>query len=72
MSKMEAKKESICFNFEKKKQKQNFYDKAKKCNFINNYNSVFLHKILSVKNQTLLNGTLKKYPSEIFKKENTS
>ena len=72
MSKMEAKKESISFNFEKNKQKQNFFDKAKKCNIINNYNSVFLHKILSVKNQSLLNGTLKKYPSDIFKKVNTS
>jgi hypothetical protein len=60
MIKMENKKESICFNFEKDEQKQNFFDKAKKCDIIHNNNSVFLHKILSVKNQSLLNDTLKK------------
>ena len=44
MIKMENKKESICFNFEKDEQKQNFFDKAKRCDIIHNNNSVFLHK----------------------------
>lgn len=70
MIKMENKKESICFNFEKDEQKQNFFDKAKKCDIIHNNNSVFLHKILSVKNQTLLNDALKKNQSETSNKEN--
>ena len=60
MIEMESRKESICFNFEKDQQKQNFFDKAKKCDIIHNNNSVFLHKILSIKNQSLLNYTLKK------------
>ena len=68
MIKMENKKESICFNFEKDEQKQNFFDKAKKCDIIHNNNSVFLHKILSVKNQTLLNDALKKTQSETSNK----
>ena len=72
MTKMENKKESICFNFEKDKQKQIFFDKTKKCGIINNNNSVFLNKILSIKNQSLLNNNIKKYPSEIFKKINSS
>ena len=72
MLKMEDQKESICFNFEKDEQKQNFFDKAKKCDIIHNNNSVFLHKILSVKNQTLLNNTLKKNQSEVLKDLNSS
>ena len=72
MLKMENQKESICFNFEKDEQKQNFFDKAKKCDIIHNNNSVFLHKILSVKNQTLLNNTLKKNQSEVLKDLNSS
>ena len=65
MIKMEQHKESICFDFGKDQQKQNFFDKAKKCDIIHNNNSVFLHKILSVKNQSLLDYTLKKNHSEI-------
>ena len=72
MTKMENNKERICFNFEKDKQKQIFFDKTKKSGIINNNNSVFLNKILSIKNQSLLNNALKKYPSEIFKKINSS
>ncbi len=34
MNEMESRKESICFNFEKDQQKQNFFDKAKKCDII--------------------------------------
>ena len=72
MNEMESRKESICFNFEKDQQKQNFFDKAKKCDIIHNNNSVFLHKILSIKNQSLLNYTLKKNQSEILKNLNSS
>ena len=65
MIKMEQHKESICFDFGKDQQKQNFFDKAKKSDIIHNNNSVFLHKILSVKNQSLLDYTLKNSHSEI-------
>ena len=54
MIKNEQHKESICFNFGKNEQKKDFFDKAKRCDIIHNNNSVFLHKILSVKNQSLL------------------
>ena len=57
---IEPQKESICFNFEKNGNKQIFFDKAKKSDIIRNNNSIFLHKILSVKNQSLLEYTLKK------------
>ena len=67
MIKMESPKESICFDFVKDEQKQIFFDKAKKCDIIHNNNSVFLHKILSVKNQTLLDYTLKKNETENLK-----
>jgi hypothetical protein len=60
MIKTETQRKSISFNFEKDEQKQNFFDKAKKCDIIRNNNSVFLHKILSFKNQSLLDFTIKK------------
>ena len=63
---IEPQKESICFNFEKNGNKQIFFDKAKKSDIIRNNNSIFLHKILSVKNQSLLEYTLKKNKSEIL------
>ena len=66
---METQKESICFDFGKDEQKQIFFDKAKKCDIIHNNNSVFLHKILSVKNQTLLDYTLKKNETESQKND---
>ena len=66
MIKTEKQRESICFDFGKDEQKQNFFDKAKKCDIIRNNNSVFLHKILSVKNQSLLEYTLKKSESELL------
>ena len=69
---MENSKESISFNFGRDIQKQNFLNKTKKYNIIPNNNSVFLHKILSVKNETLLNYTLKKNSSEYFKKIKSS
>ena len=72
MMKIESQRESICFDFGKDEQKQNFFDKAKKCDIIHNNNSVFLHKILSVKNQSLLEYTIKKNQSEILKKLNSS
>ena len=71
MIKLSSPKESICFNFENEDQKR-FFDKAKKCDIIKNNNSVFLRKILSVKNQTLLNETLKQSKSQIFNHINTS
>ena len=64
-------KESICFNFENEDQK-NFFDKAKKCDIIKNNNSIFLRKILSVKNQSLLKETLKQSKSQIFNHINSS
>ena len=71
MIKLSTQKESICFNFENEDQK-NFFDKAKKCDIIKNNNSIFLRKILSVKNQSLLNETLKQSKSQIFNHINTS
>ena len=70
MIKLSSPKESICFNFENDEQK-NFFDKAKKCDIINNNNSVFLRKILSVKNPSLLEETLKESKSQIFNYLNT-
>ena len=70
MIKLSSPKESICFNFENEDQKR-FFDKAKKCDIIKNNNSVFLRKILSVKNQSLLNETLKQSKSQIFNHINT-
>ena len=64
MLKIVPHKESICFNFENNEEKQ-FFDKAKRSDIIRNNNSVFLHKILSIKNQSLLNYTLKKVQSQI-------
>ena len=71
MIKLSSPKESICFNFENEDQRS-FFDKAKKCDIIKNNNSVFLRKILSVKNQSLLNETLKQSKSQIFNHINTS
>ena len=71
MIKLSSQKESICFNFENEDQKR-FFDKAKKCDIIKNNNSIFLRKILSVKNQSLLNETLKQSKSQIFNHINTS
>ena len=71
MIKLSSPKESICFNFENEDQRR-FFDKAKKCDIIKNNNSVFLRKILSVKNQSLLNETLKQSKSQIFNHINTS
>ena len=71
MIKLVTQKESICFNFENDEQK-NFFDKAKKCDIIRNNNSVFLKKILSVKNQSLLDKTLNQSKSQYFKPINTS
>ena len=50
MIKLSSPKESICFNFENEEQKR-FFDKAKKCDIVHNNNSIFLRKILSIKNQ---------------------
>ena len=72
MIKTETQRKSISFNFEKDEQKQNFFDKAKKCDIIRNNNSVFLHKILSFKNQSLLDYTLRKNESEILNNSNCS
>ena len=71
MIKLSSPKESICFNFENEDQKR-FFDKAKKCDIIKNNNSVFLRKILSVKNQSLLSETLKQSKSQIFNHVNVS
>ena len=71
MNKLPSQKESICFNFENDDQKR-FFDKAKKCDIIRNNNSIFLRKILSVKNQNLLNETLKPSKSQIFNRIKTS
>ena len=71
MIKLASPKESICFNFENDYQK-NFFDKAKKSDIIRNNNSIFLRKILSVKNQSLLEETLKKSKSQIFNHLSTS
>ena len=71
MLKIVPHKESICFNFENNEEKQ-FFDKAKRSDIIRNNNSVFLHKILSIKNQSLLNYTLKKVQSQILNNLNTS
>ena len=71
MIKLSSPKESICFNFENEDQKI-FFDKAKKSDIIKNNNSIFLRKILSVKNQSLLNETLKQSKSQIFNHINTS
>ena len=70
MIKLSNHKESICFNFENDEQKK-FFEKAKKCDIIHNNNSIFLRRILSVKNQSLLNQTLKQSKSQIFKHINT-
>ena len=70
MIKLPSHKESICFNFENDEQKK-FFEKAKKCDIIHNNNSIFLRKILSVKNQSLLNQTLKQSKSQIFNRINT-
>ena len=72
MSKNEPHKESICFNFGKDQQKKDFFDKAKRCDIIHNNNSVFLHKILSVKNQSLLDYTLKHNQSQSLNNLNSS
>ena len=72
MIKNEPHKESICFNFGKDEQKKDFFDKAKKCDIIHNNNSVFLHKILSVKNQSLLDYTLKHNQSQSLNNVNSS
>ena len=65
------KKDSICFNFDNDEQK-NFFDKAKKSDIIHNNNSIFLQKILSIKNQSLLNQTLRQSKSQIFNNINES
>ena len=72
MIKNEQHKESICFNFGKNEQKKDFFDKAKRCDIIHNNNSVFLHKILSVKNQSLLDYTLKHNQSQSLNNLNSS
>ena len=72
MIKNEPHKESICFNFGKDEQKKDFFDKAKRCDIIHNNNSVFLHKILSVKNQSLLDYTLKHNQSQSLNNLNSS
>ena len=69
MTKIEPRK-SICFNFEKDEQKQNFFDKAKKSDIIYNHDSVFLHKILSVKNP-LLDNILRQNKSQILNNSNS-
>ena len=61
---------SICFDFEKDEQKQNFFDKAKKSDIIYNHDSVFLHKILSVKNP-LLDNILRQNKSQVINKSNS-
>ena len=71
MIKLSSPKESICFNFENEEQKR-FFDKAKKCDIIHNNNSIFLRKILSIKNQSLLEKTLKQSKSQIFHRISTS
>ena len=71
MIKLSSPKESICFNFENEEQKI-FFDKAKKCDIIHNNNSIFLRKILSIKNQSLLEKTLKQSKSQIFNHISTS
>ena len=71
MIKLSSPKESICFNFENEEQKR-FFDKAKKCDIIHNNNSIFLRKILSIKNQSLLEKTLKQSKSQIFHHISTS
>ena len=72
MIKNEQHKESICFNFGKNEQKKDFFDKAKRSDIIHNNNSVFLHKILSVKNQSLLDYTLKHSQSQNLNNLNSS
>ena len=72
MIKNEQHKESICFNFGKDEQKKDFFDKAKRSDIIHNNNSVFLHKILSVKNQSLLDYTLKHNQSQSLNNLNSS
>ena len=69
MTKIESHK-SICFNFGKNEQKQNFFDKAKKSDIIYNHDSVFLHKILSVKNP-LLDNILRQNKSQIINNSNS-
>ena len=69
MTKNEPRK-SICFNFEKDEQKQNFFDKAKKSDIIYNHDSVFLHKILSVKNP-LLDNILRQNKTQILNNSNS-
>jgi hypothetical protein len=71
MNKNEFKKKSISFKLDTAKQKY-IFDKTKNSEILQNDKSLFLRKILSMKNQLLINQALKNNTSEIVSNLNSS
>ena len=71
MNKNEFKKKSISFKLNTAKQRY-IFDKTKNSEILQNNKSLFLQKILSMKNQSLINQSLKNNTSEIVSNLNSS